>query len=93
MGVDLKDGEPQKWLVENSWGESKGKKGQWTLQDDWFTEHVYVIIVNQKHLSEETAAIFKQEPSVLPAWYPGGALYGSFQALCFALYSLLGNRM
>ena len=71
MGVDLKDGEPQKWLVENSWGESKGKKGQWTLQDDWFTEHVYVIIVNQKHLSEETAAIFKQEPSVLPAWYPG----------------------
>lgn len=71
MGVDLKDGKAQKWLVENSWGDAKGRKGQWTLQDDWFTEHVYVIIVNQKHLSATTLAIFDQEPSVLPAWYPG----------------------
>ena len=71
MGVDLKEGKPQKWLVENSWGDAKGKKGQWTLQDDWFTEHVYVIIVNQKHLPAKTKAIFNQEAAVLPAWYPG----------------------
>jgi len=71
MGVDLKDGKPQKWLVENSWGDAKGKKGQWTLQDEWFTEHVYVIIVDRKHLPEKTLAIFDQEAQVLPAWYPG----------------------
>ncbi|MGJ8696920.1 MAG: aminopeptidase C [Verrucomicrobiaceae bacterium] len=73
MGVDLKDGEPVKWLVENSWGDSKGKKGNWTLYDRWFDEHVYTIIVNKKHVPAETLAIFEQEPTPLPAWYPGAA--------------------
>lgn len=71
MGVDLKDGTPVKWLVENSWGDSKGRKGQWTLYDDWFTEHVYTIIVNKKHVAPETLAVFEKEAVVLPAWYPG----------------------
>ena len=70
-GVDLKDGQPRKWLVENSWGDEKGQKGKWTLYDDWFTEHVYTVIVNKKHVSPETLAIFAQEAKVLPAWYPG----------------------
>jgi aminopeptidase C len=71
MGVDLKDGKPRKWLVENSWGDAKGRKGKWTLYDDWFTEHVYTIIVNKKHVAPETLAIFGKEADVLPAWYPG----------------------
>ena len=71
MGVDLKEGAPQKWLVENSWGDAKGRKGQWTLYDNWFTEHVYTIIVNKKHVPAETLSIFDQDPAVLPAWYPG----------------------
>lgn len=71
MGVDLKEGEPQKWLVENSWGDTKGRQGQWTLYDEWFSEHVYTIIVNKMHLSPETLAVFEQKPTVLPAWYPG----------------------
>lgn len=71
MGVDLKDGKPQKWLVENSWGDDKGKKGQWTLYDDWFTEHVYTIIVNKKHVSPKTLSVFEKKARVLPAWYPG----------------------
>ncbi len=71
MGVDLKEGKPRKWLVENSWGDAKGQKGKWTLYDDWFTEHVYTIIVNKKHVSPETLAIFEKEADVLPAWYPG----------------------
>lgn len=71
MGVDLKDGKPRKWLVENSWGDEKGRKGQWTLYDEWFTEHVYTIIVNKKHVTAGSLAIFEKEASVLPAWYPG----------------------
>ncbi len=71
MGVDLKDEKPVKWLVENSWGDAKGQKGKWTLYDSWFDEHVYNIIVNKKHVSAETLAIFEQESKPLPAWYPG----------------------
>jgi len=70
-GVDLKDGKPMKWLVENSWGVEKGNKGRWTLYDDWFTEHVYTIIVHRKHVPGETLKIFDEDANVLPAWYPG----------------------
>ncbi|MDG2322802.1 MAG: C1 family peptidase [Akkermansiaceae bacterium] len=70
-GVDLREGKPTKWLVENSWGDEKGNKGRWTLYDDWFTEHVYTIIVHRKHVPKETLAIFDQAAKVLPAWYPG----------------------
>jgi len=70
-GVDLRDGTPQKWLVENSWGKDKGNKGTWTLYDRWFDEHVYTIIVDKRHVPEETLKIFQEEAKELPAWYPG----------------------
>jgi bleomycin hydrolase len=72
MGVDLDaNGVPLKWLVENSWGDERGDKGLWTLHDDWFDEHVYTIIVHQRHVPSEVLARFEDEPTVLPAWYPG----------------------
>jgi bleomycin hydrolase len=72
MGVDLDaDGRPRKWLVENSWGDDKGNKGCWTLHDDWFDEHVYTIIVHRRHVPAGILDLFQQEPTVLPAWYPG----------------------
>jgi bleomycin hydrolase len=72
MGVDLTaDGQPRKWLVENSWGDDKGAKGLWTLHDDWFDEHVYTIIVHRSHVPPEILERFDDEAIVLPAWYPG----------------------
>ena len=71
MGVDLVDGKPRKWLVENSWGDEKGDSGRWTLYDNWFDEHVYTIIVNKEHVPAEIMAKFDEEPTELPSWYPG----------------------
>lgn len=72
IGVDLEaDGTPRKWLVENSWGEGKGRKGLWTLRDGWFAEHVYTVIANRRHVPEEIMKRFADEARVLPAWYPG----------------------
>lgn len=71
-GVDLAaDGTPRKWLVENSWGEKKGKKGLWTLSDGWFSEHVYTVIAHKRHVPAEILKRFEEEATVLPAWYPG----------------------
>jgi bleomycin hydrolase len=70
-GVDLHNGKPRKWLVENSWGSDKGNKGHWTLYDRWFDEHVYTVIVHREHVPKEILDIFEQVPEVLPAWYPG----------------------
>lgn len=72
VGVDLDAaGRPRKWLVENSWGDGKGNKGLWTLHDDWFEEHVYSLIVHQRHVPESILKHFQERPTVLPAWYPG----------------------
>lgn len=72
MGVDLDtQGNPRKWLVENSHGGDKGEKGFWSLGDSWFDEHVYTIIASKRHVPAEILARFDEEPTVLPAWYPG----------------------
>jgi len=71
MGVDLEDGRPKKWLVENSWGEDKGNKGTWTLYDSWFDEHVYTITVHRDLVPDDVLSVFEEEPERLPAWYPG----------------------
>ena len=41
-GVDIVDGKPVKWLVENSWGEKSGKKGYLSMTDAWFDKYVQV---------------------------------------------------
>lgn len=71
MGVDLEDGKPRKWLVENSWGDDKGNKGTWTLYDGWFDEHVYTVTIHRDLVPAEILAAFEKDSLPLPTWYPG----------------------
>ena len=48
--------------------------GYLCMSDGWFSEFVYEVVVNKKMLDQETLDILKQEPVVLPAWDPMGAL-------------------
>ena len=73
-GVDEVDGQPRRWRVENSWGDEIGDKGYFTMDDDWFTDFVFEVVVKKADLSEEQQAALDQEPLVLPAWDPMGAL-------------------
>lgn len=70
VGVDIQDGRPVKWLVENSWGSEKGSKGRWVMYDNWFDMNVYGIIVKKQYLPEEVVDIFEQAPIKLPVWDP-----------------------
>ncbi|MGH3470624.1 MAG: aminopeptidase C [Nocardioidaceae bacterium] len=74
IGVDVVDGSPRKWRVENSWGDERGDKGLWTMNDNWFSEHVFEIAVRRGALSPQLQAALDSEPTVLPAWDPMGAL-------------------
>ncbi|POX59534.1 aminopeptidase [Streptomyces sp. Ru62] len=73
-GVDVVDGSPRRWRVENSWGEERADKGFWTMNDSWFGEHVFEIAVRRSALPPELSAALDQPPIVLPAWDPMGAL-------------------
>ena len=44
------------------------------MTDSWFSEFVYEVVVSKKVLDKDTLDILKQEPIVLPAWDPMGAL-------------------
>lgn len=70
IGVDLRDGEPVKWLVENSWGSDRGRGGLWTMYDDWFEDNVYNVIVHRDYVPDEILEIFEQPAEKLPVWDP-----------------------
>ncbi len=73
-GVDVVDGSPRKWRVENSWGDEKADKGFWTMNDNWFDEHVFEIAARRDQLPPELLNALEAEPIVLPAWDPMGSL-------------------
>jgi bleomycin hydrolase len=74
VGVDVVEGKPRKWRVENSWGDESADKGLWTMNDNWFGEHVFEIAVRRESLPAELRSALDTEPVVLPAWDPMGAL-------------------
>jgi bleomycin hydrolase len=73
-GVDVLDGNPRKWRVENSWGAEQADQGFWTMNDNWFDEFVFEVAVRREHLTADLQAAAGTEPIVLPAWDPMGAL-------------------
>lgn len=73
-GVDVVDGSPRAWRVENSWGDKAADSGFYTMNDSWFDEYVFEIAVRRSSLPEDLQAALDQEPIVLPAWDPMGAL-------------------
>lgn len=70
IAVDLADGRPQKWMVENSWGADSGYKGNLIMTDDWFNEYMFRLVVEKKYVPGDILEMLNQKPVVLPAWDP-----------------------
>ena len=74
-GVDVVDGEPRRWRVENSWGaKGSGIKGYFTMNDNWYDEYMFEIAAPKEYLSKDMLAGLDADPIVLPAWDPMGSL-------------------
>ena len=52
-GVDVYEGKPRRWRVENSWGDDSGQKGFYTMNDNWYDEHMFEIASPKKYLTEK----------------------------------------
>lgn len=74
-GVDLDDqGQPRRWRVENSWGTDIADNGYFTMDDPWFDQYVYEVAVPKSMLPSDYQKALEEEPIMLPAWDPMGAL-------------------
>lgn len=72
-GVNLVDGKPTRWKIENSWGDGAGQKGYYVCSDSWFDQYVYQAAVEREYLGE-LAALYEQAPITLDPWDPMGTL-------------------
>jgi bleomycin hydrolase len=73
-GVDVVGDTTRRWRVENSWGDKNGRKGFYVMNDSWFDEYMFEVAVRREDLPADLQAVLEQEPIVLPAWDPMGAL-------------------
>ncbi len=71
VGVNLDNNDkPLTWKVENSWGEAQGKKGFFSMSDEWFTEYNYMAIVDKKYLSKEAQEALNKTAIEIPIFDP-----------------------
>ena len=73
-GVNLVDGKPSKWKIENSWGEDNGDKGYYVMSASFFDHFAYQAVILKKYLSEDELKSCSNEPIHLHPWDPMGTL-------------------
>ena len=75
LGVNLdENGKPNRWHIENSWGDEAGQDGYFVASDSWFDSFVYQVVVNKKYLDEESAGFLGGDLHELEPWDPFGTL-------------------
>lgn len=73
-GVNLDEEKPNRWKVENSWGDDKGEKGYFVMSDAWFDEYLFQVVVNKKYLPVELQKAAELGVIELAPWDPMGSL-------------------
>lgn len=73
-GVNIQNGKPTKWKIENSWGTDIAKSGYHLMSDSWFRQYVYQAVVDRCYLTEEELKEYESDPIVLKPWDPMGSL-------------------
>ncbi len=73
-GVNLIDGKPNRYKIENSWGSENGNKGYYVMSDSWFDSFVYQVAIKKKYLNDMELEALKTKPTLLPPWDPFGTL-------------------
>lgn len=74
-GVNLdENNNPNRYKIENSWGEENGLKGYYVMSASWFDKFVYQAVIRKEYLNEEEKKAIVGEPIHLNPWDPMGTL-------------------
>ena len=73
-GVNLVNGKPTRWKIENSWGDEKANKGYYICSDTWFDKYVYEVSVKKEYLTAKQRKELGGRVKVLEPWDPFGTL-------------------
>ncbi len=68
------NGKPVRYRIQNSWGEDRGAKGYYVMDDKWFDEYVFQAVVRKEYLPAELVAALDTPAIVLDPWDPMGTL-------------------
>lgn len=61
-GVNLVNDKPQRWKVEDSYGDKEKINGYYIMNDNFFNEFVLSVVIDKKYLSEKQLKLLDQEP-------------------------------
>ncbi|QNQ81763.1 C1 family peptidase [Lactobacillus sp. PV037] len=68
VGVDVVNGKPRQWKVENSWGSKVGDKGYFVMSDNWFDEYLFKVVVKKKFLPKKLVEIAQGPATAVKPW-------------------------
>ena len=60
-GVNLIDDKPQRWKIEDSYGDKEKVNGYYIMNDNFFSEFVLSVIIDKRYLSEKQLELLEQE--------------------------------
>lgn len=61
-GVNLINDKPQRWKIEDSYGNKEKVNGYYVMNDNFFDEFVLSVVIDRKYLSTKQLQLLKQEP-------------------------------
>ena len=61
-GVNIINDLPQRWKVEDSYGDKEKVNGYYIMNDNFFNEFVLSVVIDRKYLTDEQLELLKQEP-------------------------------
>ena len=79
-GVDVVDGSPRRWRVENSWDDKVGNKGFFLMNDSWFAEYMFEIAVPKDYLPPHAAwpIMYEKNYGRIVFTSSGSGIWGNF---------------
>ena len=70
-GVKLdENGKPERWLVENSFGEARGWSGFVVMQNEWLEKYLFRLVVEKQFVPQHLLKYLEMKPKVLDSWNP-----------------------